>query len=283
MSCPPCAPSNTASYQNPYPQSKPYQQPNPNQPQQGSYSQQPSFQNPNAPSYPQQYQGGYPQNDPLGPHQQFAGGYNTNIPNDRLREIAREYEINDELVQRLNIPQQFEIVILCDDSSSMNTLVDGTTRTRWNELQRIIRIIIDIGTIFDSNGVDVHFLNRPPMLNITYPQQVIESFNQRPRGLTPLTPALRRIFQSGASKRSKNKRLLVFIATDGEPTGNYGNVDIPSLENLMRYERQSNTMYVTFLACTVDGASKASKLALPNTYSPDNSGQQQSHSDISSY
>ncbi|CAF4363872.1 unnamed protein product, partial [Rotaria sordida] len=137
----------------------------------------------------------------------IAGGYNTNIPNDRLREIAREYEINDELVQRLNILQQFEIVILCDDSSSMNTLVDGTTRTRWNELQRIVRIIIDIGTIFDSNGVDVHFLNRPPMLNITDPQQVIESFNQRPRGLTPLTPALRRIFQSGASKRSNNKRL----------------------------------------------------------------------------
>ncbi|CAF1518433.1 unnamed protein product, partial [Rotaria sordida] len=198
---------------------------------------------------------GYPQNDPQRPYQQFGGGNNINFHNNRLRAIAEKYEINDALLQRLNILQQFDIVVLCDDSSSMKTPVDGTTGTRWDELRAIVQIIIDIGTIFDSNGVDVHFLNRPPMLNVTDPRQVIESFSQRPQGLTPLTPALRRIFQSGASRHSSNKRLLVFVATDGAPTDNYGNVDIQSLENLMRHERQSNTMYVTFLACTDDEAS----------------------------
>lgn len=177
------------------------------------------------------------------------------IVNDRIRAIAGRYEIGDALAQRLNILQQFEIVVLCDDSGSMNTPVDGTTGTRWDELRSIVQIIIEIGTIFDSNGVDVHFLNRPPMPNVTDSRQVVESFIQRPAGLTPLTAALRRIFQSSASKPNSDKRLLVFIATDGAPTDANGTVDIQSLEHVMRNERNPNTTYVTFLACTDDEGS----------------------------
>ena len=134
----------------------------------------------------------------------------------------------------------------------MNTPVAGTNGTRWDELRSIVQIIVEIGTVFDSNGVDVHFLNRQPMLNVTDNRQVMESFSQRPGGLTPLTTTLRRIFQSAASKPGADKRLLVFVATDGEPTDTNGTVDIRSLENLMRNERNANTTYVTFLACTDD-------------------------------
>ncbi|CAF1471686.1 unnamed protein product, partial [Rotaria sp. Silwood1] len=174
-----------------------------------------------------------------------------------LRTIAARYDINDTLAQRLNILQQFEIVVLCDDSGSMNTPVDGTIRTRWDELLSIVQIVIEIATVFDSNGVDLHFLNRSSILNVTDSRQVAESFSQRPDGLTPLTPALRRIFQSAAIKARSDKRLLVFVATDGEPTDPNGNVDIQGLENLMRNERQANTTYVTFLSCTDDVSSVA--------------------------
>lgn len=177
--------------------------------------------------------------------------------NDRLRTIASRYEINDTLAQRLNLLSQFEIVILCDDSGSMNTPVDGTNGTRWDELRSIVQIVMEIGTVFDSNGVDVYFLNRPPMRNVTDARQVVESFIQRPGGLTPLTQALRQIFQSAGSKPGSDKRLLVFVATDGAPTDPNGNVDIQSLENLMRNERRANTTYVTFLACTDDESSVA--------------------------
>jgi hypothetical protein len=139
----------------------------------------------------------------------------------------------------------------------MNTPVDGTNGTRWDELRAIVQIIIEIGTVFDSNGVDVYFLNRPPILSITDPRQVAESFSQRPQGLTPLTSALRQIFQLAASKPGSDKRLLVFVATDGAPTDNHGNVDVRSLEHLMRNERQSNTTHVSFLACTDDDSSVA--------------------------
>ncbi|CAF2842083.1 unnamed protein product [Rotaria sp. Silwood2] len=170
--------------------------------------------------------------------------------NDRLQAIATRYEINDTLTQRLNILQQLKIVVLCDDSDSMNTPVYGTTRTRWDQLRCIVRIVTEIGTVFDSNGIDVHFLNRPSMSNVANIRQVVESFSQYPAGLTPLTPALRRIFQLAASKSCSDKRLLVLVATDGTSTNRNENVDIQSLENLMRNERQASTTYVTFLACT---------------------------------
>jgi hypothetical protein len=66
----------------------------------------------------------------------------------------------------------------------------------------------------DSNGVDIYFLNREPMLNVTNAQNIRHAFNSPPRGLTPLVPALRRIL---AAKRSQTyeKKLLILVATDG--------------------------------------------------------------------
>lgn len=66
----------------------------------------------------------------------------------------------------------------------------------------------------DANGVDVYFLNRDPVMNVTNMQTMMHVFNSPPNGLTPLVPALRRIL---AAKRSQTfeKKLLILIATDG--------------------------------------------------------------------
>ena len=66
----------------------------------------------------------------------------------------------------------------------------------------------------DSNGVDIYFLNREPMLNVTDTRYVHQAFNTPPQGLTPLVPALRRIL---AAKRNQTyeRKLLILIATDG--------------------------------------------------------------------
>jgi hypothetical protein len=68
--------------------------------------------------------------------------------------------------------------------------------------------------VIDQNGIDIYFLNRDPMLNVTNGQYVRQAFNIPPRGLTPLVPALRRIL---AAKRNQpyGKQLLILIATDG--------------------------------------------------------------------
>jgi len=66
----------------------------------------------------------------------------------------------------------------------------------------------------DPNGIDLYFLNRPPVLNVTDVRLVAQEFNKPPRVLTPITPALRKIL---AAKRSISfeKKLIVVIATDG--------------------------------------------------------------------
>jgi hypothetical protein len=139
----------------------------------------------------------------------------------------------------------------------MNSLVNGTRGTRWDELQTIVKLIVEINVVLDSNGVDVHFLNRDTVFNVTDPRQIQQSFAKRPTGATPLVPALRRIFQLAANKLNRKKRMLVFVATAGEPTDKGGNIDIPSLERLMLIERQSDTMHVAFLTFTDNKSSVA--------------------------
>ena len=126
-------------------------------------------------------------------------------------------------------------------------------------------IVTDICTVLDSNGVDVYFLNRPPLLNVTNAQNVKYAFSTPPQGLTPLVPKLREIL-TAKRNQSYEKNLIILIATDGydrirrnrfsyvafvssEPTDPTGQPDIATLEGVLRNERTPLT-YVTFLACT---------------------------------
>lgn len=169
-----------------------------------------------------------------------------------LQVIAREYEIRPDMLDRLRVLRDFEIVIVCDDSGSMKTTVDGTQRTRWDELCHIVKIILKIAVIFDTNGVDIYFLNEERSFNVKNPAEVEHLFSKRPGGFTPLVSVLSRIFQLPPSLRGHDKKLLVFVATDGMPTDDKGNENIPELDNLMRQTRRAETTFVSFLICTDD-------------------------------
>ncbi|CAF1363631.1 unnamed protein product [Adineta ricciae] len=171
-----------------------------------------------------------------------------------LRHIADKYEIREQFSQKLPLLEHYKIIIVCDDSGSMKTPVDRTNKTRWDELREIVKIILEIGVIFDSNGVDIHFLNRPPILRVTDPTVIDEQFSIPPRGYTPLVPVLTRIFSSPEAQRGKDKKVLVFVATDGTPTDAKGNVNIDKLEEVMIQVRIAETTHVMFLVCTDDPA-----------------------------
>ena len=160
-----------------------------------------------------------------------------------------KYEIERNLANHLYLLKDYKIIIVCDDSGSMNTIIDETNRTRWDQLCYIVKIILEIGTIFDSNGVDIHFINRGSFFNLTNPKLINAIFSIRPCGYTPLVPVLRKIFKSSSNNQKKN---LVFIATDGASTNNKGNVKVNELEHLMINGRQSETTHVMFLSCTDD-------------------------------
>ncbi|CAF1548969.1 unnamed protein product, partial [Adineta ricciae] len=167
-------------------------------------------------------------------------------------EIARKYKIPPEMARYLRELREYEIVIVCDDSGSMKTEVDDTEHTRWDELCEIVKIILDIGVRFDSNGVDIYFLNRDVLLGVRDPRTVEQVFNEPPSGLTPMVPVLKQVFQSELARRGRDKKLLVFVATDGLPTDEFEKENPQELERLMQAERNVNTTHVSFLLCTDD-------------------------------
>jgi hypothetical protein len=168
----------------------------------------------------------------------------------QLPVILSKYEISKEMAERLHLLRDFEIVIVCDDSGSMMTTLDGTQRTRWDELCSIVKNVIEVGVIFDSNGIDIYFLNRQSYPKVKNCAQVDEAFTPTPTGYTPLVPILERIFESPLSQPGRDKKLLVFVATDGEPTDEDGNPNVAELKSLMRDKRRADTTYVSFLVCT---------------------------------
>ena len=73
---------------------------------------------------------------------------------EQFRAIAARYEISDYFAKKLKQLEGWEIVLILDDSGSMNTpLADqganasafAKSVTRWDELKQTVGIIVDIG------------------------------------------------------------------------------------------------------------------------------------------
>ena len=172
----------------------------------------------------------------------------------RLAAIASTFEIRADWVSRLRALESFDIVALCDDSGSMASQVTSPDSdpyapraTRWSELRSTMSIVVDLAAALSDSGVDVHFLNRPAVLHAHSAADVQRAFDYAPpSGFTPLTRAIQGILGS----RSGERDVLLLIATDGEPTDDYGRTDIPSFIAALKSKRQN--VFVQIMACTDD-------------------------------
>jgi len=89
------------------------------------------------PTYGQQPYGAnsYTQSGVYGPN---SGNFASNDQrSQRLNQVAQRYDIHPLFTARLHALGNYEVVILCDDSSSMNTPIQGTNQTRWDELKSV--------------------------------------------------------------------------------------------------------------------------------------------------
>ena len=169
-----------------------------------------------------------------------------------MNAIHKDLQIRSRYDEHLLVLQDFEIVIVCDDSGSMVTRVKSTRRTRWEELCDTVKKVLRIAIRFDTNGVDLHFLNGGKHLKVKHPDQVDSVFARKPTGYTPLVPVLKDIFQSTMARSGRDKKLLVLVATDGRPTNEDGDDDLAKFEHVMDKVRNAKTTYVSFLLCTED-------------------------------
>jgi hypothetical protein len=39
-------------------------------------------------------------------------------------------------------------------------------KSRWGEMLHTVAIVAEIAAVYDDNGIDVYFLNRPPLNNV---------------------------------------------------------------------------------------------------------------------
>lgn len=157
---------------------------------------------------------------------------------DRFRWVFDMYEINPYFHQDLTTLERFEIVVLCDDSGSMNTRVDGTAKTRWDELKEVVQMVIDLGGVLDQTGIDIMFLNRPGMDNVRQFSQVEHLFRNRPSGSTPLGERL----QEASRKKGPFKPMLLIVATDGVPD---------NMKNFKKFlKHRDPNIYISILACS---------------------------------
>ncbi|KAJ3393196.1 HBS1-like protein [Entophlyctis sp. JEL0112] len=183
----------------------------------------------------------------------------------RLRELVQRHEISNLMALKLRRLESYNIVVIADDSGSMRckstaglTAADpfARTRTRWDELKETLAIVTEVATVLDEDGIDIFFLNRKPLRNITGPCLELEqAFAMPPEGYTPITRVLRAVLREKwhSVDRGERKKLLILIATDGQPTTETGSIDKDGLKNVLVNERgRPGDVPVTFLVCTDD-------------------------------
>lgn len=181
----------------------------------------------------------------------------------KFREIVDKHEISLDFSQRLQQLQGFKVVFIFDDSGSMNSpLMDSPLNnentllkaTRWDELQYFAKISIEIATLFDPDGCSVYFLNKKPspVLNVKDEADLIPLFADRPRGFTPLPRVLDQVLRDN-ERFLNEKKLLILICTDGEPTDDRGKSAIPVFKQSLL--NRSSRVFTTIVACTDDDAS----------------------------
>jgi len=130
----------------------------------------------------------------------------------------------------------FDTVFVVDDSASM-------AGEYWDQLGRALREFAAIATKYDSDGIDIHFLNSPQYdrKHVTSTASVRDLFDRvQPAGVTPTGACLDRILREYLDKYadakaaytpsttgpgphptmydSLPKPLNILVLTDGEPT-----------------------------------------------------------------
>jgi hypothetical protein len=122
----------------------------------------------------------------------------------------------------------FDTIFIVDDSYSMGTPLHNPSnrsrRTYWDEARSAVEAITPICTAYDSNGIDIYFLNNPRSShNVRSVSAVREIFSSTaPMGCTPTGQRLNAILtpylKSYAANKEGTKPINIIVITDGVPT-----------------------------------------------------------------
>ena len=184
----------------------------------------------------------------------------------RFKIWMRDHEITPEVGLRLmTVLLQVKVVMLVDDSGSMsNRIVEGPQPglhwwdppvypprpppgaprvTRWTEAQQACALLVQLLVAASDNGLDVWFLNRDPVRNVTEMSQLADSFSTRPNGGTPLISTFNAIFETYEPYVIRGIHVLILSVGDGEPSDGSINHLVMCLQGKHKY------FHVSFIEC----------------------------------
>lgn len=174
---------------------------------------------------------------------------------DDLQKVLDNFDITIAEANDLVILEDYEIVVIADDSGSMQRSATPAeqrqlgqkTKSRWEEMRDTLGFLVDLGACFDKSGLDIFFLNRPELKRVKNRNDpdFVAQFKQPPDGSTPLTECIKRLGQECGGE----KPILLFILTDGEPDGGPGPF-IDELRKLVTKQSTSKSFKVQIMVCT---------------------------------
>eukprot|EP01060_Flectonema_neradi_P012172 TRINITY_DN19058_c0_g1_i1.p1 TRINITY_DN19058_c0_g1~~TRINITY_DN19058_c0_g1_i1.p1 ORF type:complete len:277 (+),score=29.52 TRINITY_DN19058_c0_g1_i1:12-842(+) len=160
----------------------------------------------------------------------------------KLDSVLRRYNVSVAQADELLRVAEYKMIFICDDSGSMGRRTKEFP-SRWAELKHTVQSFLEIA-VYLGNGVDVIFLNREAILNVTSPQdpRLLNAFRTGPYGSTPLVERIRETL----SRLGHGSKVIFMIATDGEPdTGR------ASFNSIVQ-DAVHRGYHIQFLACTDD-------------------------------
>lgn len=173
----------------------------------------------------------------------------------RFDQLVKQRELNPTTASNLkHVLTMCDIVLLCDDSDSMSNPIaeEGTDpfapkrSTRWLELKKLASVIIEFVTATNQDGLDIYFLNRDKLQNVNTTAGLQSVFSQAPSGGTPLVSKLRQIYHEKVCRLSPDKKLLIIVITDGEPTDG----SRADLQEVLMNIASRGDVHVSFAECT---------------------------------
>eukprot|EP00931_Biecheleriopsis_adriatica_P099061 TRINITY_DN7331_c0_g1_i1.p1 TRINITY_DN7331_c0_g1~~TRINITY_DN7331_c0_g1_i1.p1 ORF type:complete len:340 (-),score=59.49 TRINITY_DN7331_c0_g1_i1:132-1151(-) len=175
----------------------------------------------------------------------------------QLQAILNSFEVSIAEANDLVALEDYEIVMIVDDSGSMTLpaappaqrTLGQVNRSRWEELKDTVSLVVDLGACFDVSGLDLFFLNKGilPGVKSSKDPRLLQYFNSGPERGTPLTATLRKVVDMCGGE----KPVLLFIFTDGEPSEGKKAFE-RELKRVVKKQSTPHTFRVQIMACTAD-------------------------------
>lgn len=99
---------------------------------------------------------------------------------------------------------------------------------------------------YNPNGLDIYFLNREKKCNVNVLSGLQSIFSAPPNGKTPLIGALNNIYNDKINLINNERKLLIIVITDGEPTDGSRNELYNTLVNITN----NGNIHISFAECT---------------------------------